>query len=75
MEEIELDENDEITPYPKSNQMNQTGKTEETLIQNEGAEDDYFLTNSQNIRLNEEKVKDIVNSKSAEETHKSNKNV
>ena len=72
MEEIELDENDEITPYPTSNQMNRTGKTEETLIQNEGAEDDYFLTNSQNIRLNEEKVKDIVNSKSAEETPEGN---
>ena len=72
MEEIELDENDEITPYPTSNQMNQTGKTEETLIQNEGAEDDYFLTNSQNIRLNEEKVKDIVNSKSVEETPEGN---
>ena len=72
MEEIELDENDEITPYPTGNQMNQTGKTEETLIQNEGAEDDYFLTNSQNIRLNEEKVKDIVNSKNAEETPEGN---
>ena len=46
----------------------QTGKTEETVISNNGAEDDFVVTNSQNIRLNEDKVKDIVNSQKEEIT-------
>ena len=46
----------------------QTGKTEETVITNDGAEDDMVVTNSQNIKLNEKKVKDIVNSQKEEIT-------
>ena len=43
------------------NIINGSGKTEETLINNEGADDDYILSNSQNIKLNENKVKEMVN--------------
>ena len=46
----------------------QTSKTEEAVITNEGAEDDIVVTNSQNIKLNEKKVKDIVNSQKEEIT-------
>ena len=46
----------------------QTSKTEEAVITNDGAEDDIVVTNSQNIKLNEKKVKDIVNSQKEEIT-------
>ena len=46
----------------------QTNKTEEAVITNDGAEDDIVVTNSQNIKLNEKKVKDIVNSQKEEIT-------
>ena len=66
-------EQDEINKQVEINQNNpldETTKTEETLIINEGVEDDYILSNSQNIKLNEKKVKDIVNSKKEEITPK-----
>ena len=43
-------------------------QSEETVIINEGLDDDYVISNSQNIRLNEKKVKEIVNSEKEEIT-------
>ena len=64
--------NDELNLPPPviaaMNKMNQTGRTEETVITNEGVDDDYIISNSQNIKLNENKVKDIVNSQKEEIT-------
>ena len=60
--------------YPQSpgndnNQLNETERTEETIIINEGAEDDEDIkSTSQNKNLNEEIIKDIVNSKEEELT-------
>lgn len=49
--------------------MNETERTEETIIINEGAEDDEDIkSTSQNKNLNEEIIKDIVNSKEEELT-------
>ena len=55
-------------PPPDFATKNETGKTEETVIANNGAEDDYIISNSNNIKLNELKVKDIVNSQKEEIT-------
>ena len=55
-------------PPPGFAAKNETGKTEETVIANNGAEDDYIISNSNNIKLNELKVKDIVNSQKEEIT-------
>ena len=58
-------ENDLISPpFPMNeiNPLNETTQTEETIIINEGAEDDSALSDSQNIKLNEQKINDIVNS-------------
>ena len=58
-------ENDLINPPPPINEinpLNETTQTEETIIINEGAEDDSALSDSQNIELNEQKINDIVNS-------------
>ena len=57
-------------PYPENdqNQMNETAKTEETIIINEGFEDDYIINIPENNqKLSEEKIKEIVNSKEEEE--------
>ena len=57
-------------PYPENdqNQMNETAKTEETIIINEGFEDDYIINNPENNqKLSDEKIKEIVNSKEEEE--------
>ena len=55
-------------PPPDFATKNETGKTKETVIANNGAEDDYIISNSSNIKLNELKVKDIVNSQKEEIT-------
>ena len=67
MEQKDIDakiaqEENNIPPKDIPIKLNDTGKTEETLINNEGAEDDYPITNSQNIKLNENKIKEMVNS-------------
>ena len=43
--------------FPKK--VGETIRTEETVISNEGVDDDYVISNSQNIKLNEKKVKEI----------------
>ena len=52
--------------FPKK--VGETIRTEETVISNEGVDDDYVISNSQNIKLNEKKVKEIVNSEKEEIT-------
>ena len=57
-------------PFPPNdqNQLNETTRTEETIIINEGFEDDYIINNPEsNQKLNEEKITEIVNSKEEEE--------
>ena len=57
------------SPANDNNQLNETERTEETIIINEGAEDDEDIkSTSQNKNLNEEIIKDIVNSKEEELT-------
>ena len=52
--------------FPKK--VGETIRTEEKVISNEGVDDDYVISNSQNIKLNEKKVKEIVNSEKEEIT-------
>jgi hypothetical protein len=55
-------------PPPLIAANNETANTEENVITNNGADDDYVTSNSNNIKLNELKVKDIVNSQKEEIT-------
>ena len=64
----EQDEMNNAQQRNQANTLNETNITEETIIVNEGLEDDYIISNSQNIKLNEEKAKEIVNSEKEEIT-------
>ena len=64
----EQDEMNNAQQRNQANTLNETNITEETIIINEGLEDDFILSNSQNIKLNEEKAKEIVNSEKEEIT-------
>ena len=65
---VKISEEENNPPPPGiQNKLDETTKTEETIIQNEGAEDDYIISDSENIKLNENKVKELVNSNPEEE--------
>ena len=71
-------EKDLVNPPPPiniNNPLNDTTLTEETIIINEGAEDDSNLSNSQNIKLNEKKINEIVNSGQDEITPEENRDI
>ena len=71
-------EKDLINPPPPIHEnypLNETMKTEEAIIINEGAEDDSVLNDSQNIKLNEQKINEIVNSAEDDLTPEGNKDM